>query len=111
MEKKPYAAISRDVSEREKANMALAREAAREGFVLLKNDGALTLRSKRIALYGVGARKTLKGGTGSGSVNERRSVCIEDGLENAGYTVTTKAWAGRLRQGIRRKLRAMARHS
>jgi beta-glucosidase len=92
MEKKRYAVSSPNVSEREMANMALAREAAREGFVLLKNDGALPLRSKKIALYGVGARKTLKGGTGSGSVNERRSICIEEGLENAGYTVTTKAW-------------------
>jgi beta-glucosidase len=92
MEKKQYGAVSPEVSERERTNAALARETAREGFVLLKNEAALPLRSQRIALYGIGARKTVKGGTGSGSVNERRSVCIEEGLENAGYTVTTKAW-------------------
>lgn len=77
----------------EREHAELAREAAREGFVLLKNDnGALPLVSKKIALYGAGARKTLKGGVGSGEVNERHSVTIEEGLENAGYSVTSKTW-------------------
>lgn len=74
-------------------NQALAREAAAEGFVLLKNENqALPLKNKRIALYGMGARKTVKGGLGSGSVEERRSVNIEEGLENAGYEIATKRW-------------------
>ena len=74
-------------------NRALARAAAAEGFVLLKNEGgALPLQSKKIALYGMGARLTVKGGLGSGSVEERYSVNIEDGLKNAGYEITTQRW-------------------
>ena len=76
----------------ELANRALARRAAAEGFVLLKNEGgALPLQTRNIALYGMGARQTVKGGLGSGSVEERYSVTIEQGLQNAGYTVTTTA--------------------
>lgn len=84
-----YGALSNKISEREKKNAHLARVAAREGFVLLKNDGALPLKNKKIALYGMGARKTVKGGTGSGAVQERYSVSIEEGLINAGYIITS----------------------
>ena len=74
-------------------NRELARKAAAEGFVLLKNEGgALPLKNRKIALYGMGARKTVKGGLGSGSVEERYSVNIEDGLRNAGFEITTKRW-------------------
>src|SRR3712207_8025710 len=37
-------------------------------------------------------RSTLKGGFGSGEVLERHSVSLEEGLEAAGFTVTTKGW-------------------
>ena len=87
-----YGATSAAISPREAENLALAREAAREGFVLLKNDGALPLRNKRIALYGMGARKTVKGGTGSGAVQERHSVSIAEGLYNAGYEIMTSQY-------------------
>lgn len=88
-----YGTLSPEPSELELRNRALAREAAREGFVLLKNENnALPLKNKKIALYGMGARMTVKGGLGSGSVEERYSVNIEDGLKNAGYEVTTQEW-------------------
>lgn len=80
------------ISAREQKNMVLAREAAREGIVLLKNSGALPLKNKKVALYGAGAKKTIKGGTGSGSVNERHSVTIFEGLQNAGYQITTQSY-------------------
>lgn len=92
MSKQFFGDLTADVSPREAHNRALAREAAREGFVLLKNDGALPLQAQKIALYGMGARKTVKGGTGSGIVNERHSVTFEQGLEAAGYEITTKAY-------------------
>ena len=38
---------------------------------------------------------TVKGGTGSGAVRERYSVTIEQGLENAGFEITSKAWLDR----------------
>ncbi|MCD8068391.1 MAG: hypothetical protein LUE87_05805, partial [Lachnospiraceae bacterium] len=66
-----YGVLSPEPSELELQNRALAREAAREGFVLLKNENALPLKNNKIALYGMGARKTVKGGIGIGSVEER----------------------------------------
>ena len=90
---KLYGTLSSEPTELELRNRALAREAAAEGFVLLKNErGALPLKDKKIALYGMGARMTVKGGLGSGSVEERYSVNIEDGLKNAGYEITTQDW-------------------
>lgn len=90
---KLYGVSSPEPSALELKNRALARRAAAEGFVLLKNEGdALPLRGKKVALYGMGARKTVKGGLGSGSVEERYSVNIEDGLKNAGYEITTQRW-------------------
>ena len=76
-------------------NRALARKAAAEGFVLLENDGILPLKDKKVALYGSGARMTVKGGTGSGQVRERYSVNIAQGLENAGFEITSNAWLDR----------------
>ena len=62
-------------------------------MVLLRSDGSFPLRGTgALALYGSGARRTLKGGTGSGDVNSRHVVTIEEGLEKAGFTLTTKAW-------------------
>ena len=73
-------------------NRALARAAAQEGIVLLKNDGALPLAPGKIAVYGAGAARTIKGGSGSGEVNERYTVTILEGLKAAGFTVTTQRW-------------------
>lgn len=76
-------------------NRALARKAAAEGFVLLENDGILPLKDKKIALYGSGARMTVKGGTGSGQVRERYSVSIAQGMENAGFEIASGEWLER----------------
>ena len=66
---------------------------APECMVLLKSDGRFPLENPgKVALYGSGARRTIKGGTGSGDVNSRSYVTVEKGLERAGFTVTTKAW-------------------
>jgi beta-glucosidase len=81
-----------EVTERETAHRKLARNAAAESIVLLKNDGTLPVAPCPVALYGAGAATTIKGGTGSGEVNERYSVTIEQGLKNAGFTITTDAW-------------------
>lgn len=76
----------------EEKHKAFARRAAADGCVLLKNNGCLPFSEniRRIALYGNGARQTVKGGTGSGDVNVRSFVSIESGLENAGYEIVTK---------------------
>ncbi len=82
------------VTERETANRTLARQAAAEGFVLLKNEEHFLPLKKntRIGLYGAGAIKTVKGGTGSGDVNERDCVNIYQGMQNAGFEVTSGEW-------------------
>ncbi len=85
---------TQEVTERETEHRKLARRAAAEGFVLLKNEGGFLPLPKgsRIGLYGAGAVKTVKGGTGSGDVNERDCVSIYQGMVNAGYEVTSEAW-------------------
>ena len=80
------------VSAREHENDQVAYRAALESIVLLRNNGALPLKEKRIALFGSGASHTIKGGTGSGEVNNRHSVSIYEGLLNRGVEVTSEKW-------------------
>lgn len=84
---------SEEITPMEQAHMDRVRALAGECMVLLENNGVLPLAAPcRVALFGNGARETIKGGTGSGDVNSRFTVTIEDGLEAAGFTVTTKPW-------------------
>ena len=92
------ASISHAVTEREERNRRLAREAAEEGIVLLENDGVLPLAPCPVALFGAGAEFTIKGGSGSGEVNVRYEVNVREGLEAAGFTVTSGSWLSRYRE-------------
>lgn len=66
----------------------MARKVAGEAIVLLENDGVLPLNTRHpIAMYGSGVTNTVKGGSGSGEVNERYSVSIFDGMKNAGFQI------------------------
>lgn len=77
----------------EKEHIDTVRKAAPECTLFLKKDGTLPLDAPcQMALYGSGARKTIKGGTGSGDVNVRHFVTIEEGFQNAGFVITTKKW-------------------
>ena len=91
---KAYKAAKSDVlSEREREHLRLVRTLAPQCMVLLENDGTLPLASPGpVALYGAGARRTVKGGTGSGEVNSRDVVNVEQGLRNAGFQVVTGPW-------------------
>ena len=79
---------------REAAGRAIARRAAAEGIVLLRNEEHLLplVPGSRVALYGSGVMETIKGGTGSGDVNVRESVSIYEGMKNAGFLVTDEEW-------------------
>ena len=72
---------------------ARLRMLAPECTVLLKKNGDFPLSAAgKIALYGSGARLTIKGGTGSGDVNSRYYVTVEQGLKEAGFTLTSNKW-------------------
>ena len=73
-----------------KLNANIARRAAADGMVLLKNnDKALPFSNKikNIAVFGKSSYKIISGGTGSGDVNEGYSVSLIDGLKSTGYSV------------------------
>lgn len=100
------ASRSDTVTQREMDNLQVAYQAACEGMVLLKNDGALPFATKKVALYGPGASMTIKGGTGSGEVNERHSVTILEGLTDRGFDITTRKWIEDFETGYQEALAA-----
>ena len=80
-------------SAREIRHGELARKLAAEGMVLLKNNGLLPLpASAPVAVFGCGAVKTVKGGIGSGDVNNRENISIVQGLREAGMTIISTDW-------------------
>ena len=68
-----------------KAHAKVAREAATEGMVLLKNEGSVLPLQKqsKLAVFGKASFELISGGTGSGDVNEAYSITLLQGLEHA----------------------------
>lgn len=69
------------------SHAAIARDAAAQSMVLLRNENnTLPFDGvSRIALYGISSIDFVAGGTGSGNVNKAYVVNMADGLRNAGY--------------------------
>ena len=77
----------------EKENLERLRPYLAECTVLLKKNGAFPLEAPcRIFAAGSGVRDTVKGGTGSGEVNSRYFVNVEQGLRDAGFCITDPYW-------------------
>jgi len=72
-----------------KAHAQVARDAAAESIVMLRNEAnTLPLKgNEKVALYGIGAIDFVAGGTGSGNVNKAYVVNMVEGLQNAGFQV------------------------
>ena len=69
----------------------LARQAAAEGMILLKNNNALPVQpGTKTALLGNTSYTTISGGTGSGDVNKAYMVSVMEGLETAGIALDEK---------------------
>ena len=85
--------IEERTSIREQVHDVLARKVAEEAMVLLKNESLLPLPlDVPMALFGSGAKKTVKGGIGSGDVNNRKTISVYQGLLEAGAMITSEAW-------------------
>ena len=77
----------------EREHNEIMRRLGAECAVLLRSDGSFPLSGPcELALCGSGARRTIKGGTGSGEVNSRYFVTVEEGLEAAGFKIIGKSW-------------------
>jgi beta-glucosidase len=82
-----------EIYEYEKKHLDVLRNHAAECCLFLKRNNDFPLRETgKLALYGKGARNTLKGGTGSGEVNSHYFITIEEAVEEAGFEITTKEW-------------------
>ena len=69
------------------ASAHIGLEAATEGMVLLKNDNnTLPLpQPSKVALFGNSSYDLIAGGTGSGDVNKKYVVSLDEGLRAGGY--------------------------
>ena len=67
------------------AHAKVTRQAATDGMVLLKNDKeSLPLKGQTVALFGTASYDLLVGGSGSGNVNRKYKVSLNEGLTNNG---------------------------
>jgi glycoside hydrolase family 3 protein len=70
------------------SGIAISKEAAAEGMVLLKNENdVLPASGKNVAIFGNAQIYTRIGGNGGNATNALYAVSFLEGFENAGYTV------------------------
>jgi beta-glucosidase len=96
-----------------KSHATVARKAAAEGMVLLKNSNATLplTHGANLAIFGNTSFEIITGGTGSGKVNEAYSISLVEGLKNAGYSINHElysAYSGYLQAEKQKRPKAQA---
>ena len=77
----------------EKEHIKFLRETASECTLFLnKNDEFPIDKPCNVLLIGSGAKNTIKGGLGSGDVESRFFTRCDEGLQNAGFIITSNPW-------------------
>ena len=77
----------------EEKHIKIMRETASECTLFLKKNEEFPISEPcNVLLVGSGARNTQKGGLGSGDTEPRNYTTCEEGLENAGFNITSKKW-------------------
>ena len=91
-----------DISQREIDHKTAAKNIAAQGMVLMENkNNSLPISAKKgtkVALFGQGVYNTIKGGTGSGAVNQRDNVTVQQGFENAGYNIVNADFVNQMHE-------------
>lgn len=93
------------------AHAKLAREAAADGIVLLKNEGTLPLPKtiQEVAVFGVAGYQTCIGGMGSGTVHAPYAIQIPQALQAASIRVSPSiqtVYENYLQKRVRKKRKA-----
>ena len=77
----------------EKRHVRILEETSAECTLFLNKNNEFPINKPcKVLLIGSGARNTVKGGLGSGDVESRYYTTCEEGLEKAGFTITSKEW-------------------
>ncbi len=75
-----------------KAHAMITRQSASEGLVLLKNEAALPIAgTPTVGLIGMSSFNFIAGGTGSGDVNEKYIISLDQGITNVGLKINEEA--------------------
>ena len=77
----------------EEKHIKIMRETASECTLFLKKNQEFPISKPcNVLLVGSGARNTQKGGLGSGDTEPSNYTTCEEGLEKAGFVITSKKW-------------------
>ncbi|MBE6948865.1 MAG: hypothetical protein E7456_03360, partial [Ruminococcaceae bacterium] len=89
-------------TDNEIANGDLSHFIATQSYVLLENNGVLPLEEVgSVALYGNGVKATIKGGTGSGAVNNRYNDNVYSAFVADGWEIANPSFCDRQSTSLR----------
>ena len=88
-----YFSRNNEILPHEAKHIKIMRETASECTLFLKKNTEFPINKPcKVLLIGSGARNTIKGGLGSGDTEPRNYTTCEEGLEKAGFIITSKKW-------------------